>query len=158
MAGKFIDRVYYRNTSTYPTGTVNVSSGWSKIPAASNALSGVIIEEKAGAGIETATTRKKGNGNQFVVSEKATFKVQLMKVAAADYAALRAAFVNIDVDIILVDSANPTVGYLTHNICVYPKGSLEGGNTYTVEISGECERGSDISSVPHAFLTVSNVS
>jgi hypothetical protein len=158
MSGRFIDRLYYRNTSTYPSGTVNLSSGFSKIPAGSTPLNLVIIEEKGSAGIEPALTRKKGNGNAHVVSEKATFKVNLMGVNAADYAALRSAFINTDVDIVLVDSNNPTVGYLTHNICVYPKGTLEGGNTYSVELSGECERGSGVSSIPHNIITVSGVS
>lgn len=158
MGGRLIDRMYYRTTNTYPSGTVNLSSGWSKIPAGSSPLNLTIIEEKGSAGIEPGTTRKKGNGNVYVATEKATFKVVLLNVNAADYAALRTAFINKDVDIVLVDSSNPTIGYLTHNIAVYPKGNLEGGNVYSVEISGECERGSTISSIPHNIIEVSGVS
>jgi len=107
--------------------------------------------------MDPATTRKKGNGNLFVVSEKASCKFNLMRVAAADYTALRSAFINNDVDVVLVDSNNPTVGYLTHNVCLYPKATLEGGNTYAVEVSGEAERSSSITSVPHTFITVAGV-
>lgn len=158
MSAIFIDRIYYRPTSTFPTGTIDVSSGWSKIPAASNALSGVVIMEKAKSSIEAGVTKKKGNGNTFIESEKTLCEFELAKVAAADYAALRTAFINNDVDVILVDSANPTVGYLNYRVSLYPSGTLEAGNSYKVVCKAEGEQSSGVTNTPHQQVTVSNVS
>ncbi len=158
MSAIFIDRVYYRPTGTYPTGTVNLSSGWSKIPANSGALAGVILMKGAKASIEPNSPKQKGNGNNFIESEKTNCEFELAKVEAEDYAALRTAFINKDVDVILVDSQNPTVGYLSFRQSLYPAGTLEGGNSYKVTCKAEGEQSAGSQFVPHQFVTVSGVS
>lgn len=157
MSGVFIDRVYYRTTGTYPSGTEDLSGGWSKIPAASAALSGVIITDQSKSGIAPGNTRKKGNGNTFMESEKISVEFELAGVDATDFAELRAAFVNKEVDICLVDSANPTVGYYNHRCVLYPSPQMEAGKSYSVKVSGEGEQAAGLTNIPHLPITVSGV-
>lgn len=158
MSAIFIDRVYYRPTGTYPTGTVNLASGWEKIPTASGAMSGVVILKGAKSSIEPGNTKQKGNGNNFIESEKTNCEFELAKVEAIDYAAIRTAFINKDVDVILVDSQNPSIGYLNYRQSLYPSGTLEGGNSYKVTCKSEGEQAAGSPYVPHQIITVSGVS
>lgn len=158
MSAIFIDRVYYRPTGTYPTGTVNLSSGWIKIGGAYSTLEGTVLLKGAKASIEAGNTKQKGNGNNFIESEKTNCEFELANASAADYAAIRTAFINKDVDVILVDSQNPTVGYLSYRVSLYPSGILEGGNSYKVTCKAEGEQSAGSQFVPHQFVTVSGVS
>lgn len=157
-AGVFIDRIYYRETGGYPSGTVNLGAGWTKIPAAAGALCGVIITDQSKSGIGPGNTRVKGNGNTFMESEKPSCEFELAGVTASDFVALRAALVNKDVDVILVDSAQPEVGYLSYRMSLYPSPQMEAGKSYSVKVSGEGHQAAGLTNIPHTPVAVSGVS
>lgn len=158
MSAIFIDRVYYRPTGEYPGSGADVSTGWTQIGEAGSTLTGSVLLKGTKASIEAGNTKQKGNGNNFIESEKTNCEFELANVSASDYAAIRTAFINKDVDVLLVDSQNPTVGYLNYRVSLYPSGSLEGGNSYKVTCKGEGEQSAGSPTVPHQIINVSGVS
>lgn len=152
MASKFLDKIFYRTAGaalsalptvagTYPVMTI---SGWTEIVGAA--------AEKAKLGIEPDGKSGMGDGTEYVNSEKAAVEFTIKNFTKANYDALRTAFLNNKVDVIMLDNEVRTVAYAAQNLRLYPKLDITGGEEPTVVVSGERKAGAGITNSPLVVL------
>ena len=152
MASKYLDKVFYRAAGaalsalptiggTYPTMTI---SGWTEVVGA--------VAEKAKLGIDADAKSAMGDGTEMVSSEKAPVELTVKNFTKANYDALRSAFLNQKVDVIMLDNEVRTVAYAVQGVRLYPKIDVTGGEEPQIVISGERKAGAGITNAPFVVL------
>jgi len=140
---KHFDRIFYRNAAalitaatkggTYPAYTI---SGW--IPLVGSVAAGAKI------GLDADAKDPMGDGTELTVGEKIPVEITVKDFTAANYATIRAAFLNKNVDVLFMDTNQPDVCYAAHGVKLYPKFDGTGGAEPMIVIAGERKCGSGL--------------
>ncbi len=148
MAVKKFDKVFYRAAAT-PITTIAYSgstpAGWTALPT------GVLVSESK-ADADKAVTTPVQDGTEYIGSDKASVELTLIAFAAADLATLRTAFINVLVDILLLDSDNKSPAYVIWATRAYPKISSEEEPKITISCSKE--KSISATTAPLTLITV----
>lgn len=144
MAKRFLSLIFYRAAGalitsankggSYPNYTF---SGWTQLVGA--------VADKAKIGIQDDGKDPMGDGTEKVSGEKIPVEIMIKEFTNANYATLRSAFLNIKVDILMLDPEQPSVGYVAHGLVLYPKLDTTGGEEPVITLSGERKCGAGLS-------------
>lgn len=152
MASKYLDKVFYRAAGaalsalptiggTYPVMTI---SGWTEVVGA--------VAEKAKLGIDADAKSAMGDGTEMVSGEKAAVEFSVKNFTKANHDALRTAFINQKVDILMIDNEVRSVAYVAQGVRLYPKLDVVGGEEPVITVSGERKAGAGITNSPFVVL------
>jgi hypothetical protein len=151
---KFFNKVYYRVAAaiittaakggSYPDYTF---SGWTL-------LVGGVAEAKTG--IEPDGDEPiDGGATIFTSGEKSPLEISVIDFSAANYATIRSAFLNQKVDVLLVDSDQPAVGYAVHGIRLHPALDTTSGAEPKIVLKGERKYGAGVTTPPFQLVAIS---
>lgn len=140
---RHFDRIFYRNAAAlittatkggiYPAYTI---SGWTPL----------VGEVAAGAkiGLDADVKDPMGDGTERTSGEKIPVEITVKNFSAADYATIRTAFLNKNVDVLFMDTNQPDVCYVAHGVKLYPKLDATSGAEEMIQIAGERKCGSGL--------------
>lgn len=149
MALKKFDIILYRNATT-PITTIAYSgstpSGWT--PLTANAF-----VETSKIELDKSHTTEIADGTTYIGSDKGEVEFSIIGDIAAAYPAVRTAFINRKVDVLLIDSdaKDPAIAIFAARL--YPK--LEAGDSEPkISCSGTVERSSEAVNKPVTIIKV----
>ncbi|HNX38749.1 MAG TPA: hypothetical protein PL124_09670 [Candidatus Cloacimonadota bacterium] len=144
MAKKYFNLIFYRAAGavissatkggSYPNYTI---SGWTLVPGG--------IADKAKIGLADDGKDGMGDGTEYTSGEKEAVEIIVKNFTAANHASIRSAFLNVKVDVLMMDSEQPGTAYVAHGIVLYPKPDINGGEEPMITISGERKVGAGLS-------------
>jgi hypothetical protein len=149
MARKYFDRLFYRAAGTPAASLVYANdaiSGWTKCVGS---LAGV----KA-AGLDADGKDELGDGTELVTSEKVAPEITLKNFTAANAATIRSAFLNVLVDVVVLDSQQISPAYAAWATRLYPKNDIGNDAEPTIVLSGQRKAGAAITNTPFTYVTV----
>lgn len=154
MAKKFFSNIYYRAAGaiastltkggSYPAYTI---AGWTALVGAQSESK--VSEEPDG---DEAVD---GGATTYTSGMKAPLEITVKDFTAANYATIRAAFMNVKVDVLLVDADQPGVGYAVFGTRLSPSTDFTSAAEPKIVLKGERKYGSSVSSAPFQLITIS---
>ncbi len=154
MNRQYFKNVYYRAASTvvstltkggsYPDYTF---SGWTALVGA--------VADKAKLGLEPDGKDPMGDGTERVSGEKVPVEIGIREFTGANYATIRAAFLNTKVDVLFYDPEQPTVAFAAFGVRAYPGINITGGEDPVITLQGERKTGAGITGTPFQIIAVS---
>ena len=151
---KFFNKVYYRAAAaiittatkggTYPDYTF---SGWTL-------LVGGMAELKTG--IEPDGDEPiDGGSSTYTSGEKSPVEITVNNFTAANFATIRSAFLNVKVDVLLVDSDQPDVGYAVFGVRLHPGLDTTSAAEPKIMLKGERKYGAGVTTLPFQMVAIS---
>lgn len=151
---RFFNKIYYRAAGTiastltkggtYPDYTF---SGWT-------ALVGGMAEAKIGVESD-GDEPQDGGATTYVSGQKTPVEITINNFSAANYGTIRTAFMNVKVDVLLVDADQPETGYAVFGTRLAPSLDLTGSAEPKLVLKGERKYGSEVSTLPFQLITIS---
>lgn len=130
---RFYDKVFVRAAGTILTTIAKtaLASGWSLLP------SGLKVTQDLAIKTEADVTTALSDGTDQVGSEAGSAELQLVNFSPSQMSAIRSAFLNTAVDIVLYDSKNDSAGYALWGAQLYPAPELSSGKESVIKLSGK---------------------
>jgi hypothetical protein len=140
MSVRFYDKVYARAASTEFTTIAKsvLAGGWQLIAGTMKVTQELTLKT------EPDVTTAMGDGTDNVGSEAATADLQLIDFDGTNLAAIRAAFINKPVDLVVYDSRVGNVGWALFGAQLYPTPDIGGGKEPILKLSGKKRYASDM--------------
>ncbi len=137
---RFYDKVYVRAAGTQLTtiSKAALASGWTLLPA------GVKVTQELSLKTEADVTTAMGDGSDQVGSEAGSAELQLLNFTGANMSAIRSAFLNVAVDMVVYDSKADTAGYALFGAQLYPAPELASGKEQIIKLSGKKRYAADM--------------
>jgi len=113
---RFYDKVYVRAAGTVFTtySKSSLNSSWALLPA------GVKVTQELTLKTEADVTTAMGDGSDQIGSEAGSAELQLVNFTGANFSAIRSAFLNVAVDLVVYDSKADTAGYALFGGSIIP--------------------------------------
>lgn len=151
---KFFNKIYYRAAGTivstltkggtYPDYTI---ANWTP-------LVGGIAEAKIGVESD-GDEPQDGGATTYTSGQKTPLEITVNNFSAENYATIRAAFINIKVDVLLVDSDQPALGYAIFGTRLAPALDITGNAEPKITLKGERKYGAEVATLPFQLITIS---
>lgn len=150
---KFFSNIYYRAAGTIAT---TLTKGGT-YPAYTFANWTPLVGSQDGSKIsleDDGKTPADGGATERVSGEKVPVEITVTDFTAVNFATIRAAFKNVKVDVLLVDSDQPDVGYAVFGTRLYPKLEIPSGEEAKIVISGDRKYGSGVTTEPFQMVAI----
>jgi len=137
---RFYDKVYVRAAGSILTTVAKsaLAAGWALLPA------GLKVTQELTLKTEADVSTPMGDGSDQVGSEAATAELQIVNFTGANLTAIRSAFLNVAVDLVVYDSNASSAGYALWGAQLYPAPELVGGKEPVIKLSGKKRYAADM--------------